>query len=223
MSIYQKLHEIQKACHGLGKDSKTYSYEYTSGSKVLSVVRPMMDKLSLLLKQEIIDTVNIRMDYHTKKGEPKSEILTTVKMRFTWVDCETGETDVNLFEANGMNDWDKGIGSALTYGERYFFLKFFHISTDSDDSDFLTGLRQEEERKAEAARLKAEEERKRKEEEDKKPKPITKIQMEKAIDRLQKGENILDKLLASYVLTDEQKATFETAARNANKSPENKK
>lgn len=56
-------------------------------------------------------------------------------MRFTWVDCETGEKDENLFGANGQNDWDKGVGSALTYAERYFLLKYFHIATDEDDID----------------------------------------------------------------------------------------
>src|SRR5690606_6435660 len=39
------------------------------------------------------------------------------------------------FGANGQNDWEKGLGSALTYGERYFLLKFFHIATDEDDID----------------------------------------------------------------------------------------
>lgn len=56
-------------------------------------------------------------------------------MRFTWVDVETGEKDENLFGANGQNDWDKGVGSALTYAERYFLLKYFHIATDEDDID----------------------------------------------------------------------------------------
>jgi hypothetical protein len=56
-------------------------------------------------------------------------------MRFTWVDVETGEKDENLFAANGQNDWDKGVGSALTYAERYFLLKYFHIPTDEDDID----------------------------------------------------------------------------------------
>ena len=56
-------------------------------------------------------------------------------MQFTWVDCETGEKDVNLFGANGQNDWDKGVGSALTYAERYFLLKYFNIATDEDDID----------------------------------------------------------------------------------------
>jgi hypothetical protein len=93
-----------------------------------------MNELGLILKQEILSIDNIRQDYATKNGN-KSEINSKVMMRFTWVDIETGEKDENLFGANGQNDWDKGVGSALTYGERYFLLKFFHIATDEDDID----------------------------------------------------------------------------------------
>ena len=134
MSIYKKLHERQKHVRGLGKDSKSFGYQYTSGTKVLSYVRPKMDELGLILKQEIISIENDRMDYSTKNGN-KSEILTKVLMKFTWIDVETNEVDVNLFGANGQNDWEKGLGSALTYAERYFLLKYFHISTDEDDID----------------------------------------------------------------------------------------
>jgi len=40
-----------------------------------------------------------------------------------------------MFGANGLNEFEKGLGSALTYAERYFLLKFFHINTDEDDID----------------------------------------------------------------------------------------
>jgi hypothetical protein len=36
-----------------------------------------------------------------------------------------------------MNAWDKGLGSALTYAERYYLMKTFHIATDEDDIDAL--------------------------------------------------------------------------------------
>lgn len=221
MNLYQKLHTIQKACHGLGRDAKTYSYQYVTGSKVLSVVRPLMDDLGLLLKQEITDLTNVRQDYTIagKNDNPdriKSEVLSSAKMRFTWVDIESGETDVNEFYGNGQNDWDKGVGSALTYAERYFLLKYFHISTDSDDCDYLSGLREKEEAERQEAAKKAAEEVK-------KPKPITEKAFSSALNRLTKGEaGLLEKLLSAYVLTDEQKETFVSAARNANRSTENK-
>lgn len=139
MKLYEKLLEIQKHVNGLAKDKKANNYSYVTGDKVLSIVKPKMNELGLLLKQEILSITNERQDYKTGIGtqyeKPKSEILSKVDMRFTWVDAETGDKDENLFGANGQNDWDKGVGSALTYAERYFLLKYFHIATDEDDID----------------------------------------------------------------------------------------
>lgn len=139
MGIYNKLLKIQQHINGLGKDKAAHQFKYVTGDKLLSYVKPMMNDLGVLLKQEIISIDNVRQDYHTvdKNGQikNKNEILSKCMMRFTWVDCETGEKDENLFGANGQNDWDKGVGSALTYAERYFLLKFFHIATDEDDID----------------------------------------------------------------------------------------
>lgn len=134
--IYKKLLELQKTVKGLGRDAKGAGYDYVSGSKLLSFVRPKMDELGLLLKQEVVGIEYHREDYNTRNGA-KAEMFTSVSMRFTWVDAESGETDENLFHANGMNGWDKGLGSALTYGERYFLLKYFHIATDEDDVDAI--------------------------------------------------------------------------------------
>lgn len=138
-NIYEKLLVIQQKVNGLAKDKKGNNYSYVTGDKVLSWIKPLMNELGLILKQEVTSLENERMDYKTGIGtqyeKPKSEILSKVMMRFTWVDCATKEVDVNLFAANGQNDWEKGLGSALTYGERYFLLKYFHIATDEDDVD----------------------------------------------------------------------------------------
>lgn len=139
LNIYQKLLTIQKKINGLGKDKSTYNYKYVTGDKLLGEIKPMMNDLGLILKQEVLSIENTRQDYELvgKDGviKHKAEILSKVDMRFTWIDCATGETDVNLFGANGQNDWEKGLGSALTYAERYFLLKYFHIATDEDDID----------------------------------------------------------------------------------------
>lgn len=134
MSIYKKLLELQKAVVGLTKDKTGNSYQYVSGDKILGIVRPTMDKLGLILVPEVIDSNFNREDYATKNGQ-KSEMFCSVKMRFTWIDVDTGETLPCDWASSGMNAWDKGLGSALTYGERYFLLKFFHIATDKDDVD----------------------------------------------------------------------------------------
>lgn len=139
MAIYKKLLELQKSVIGLTKDKAGNSYQYVSGDKILSIVRPTMDKLGLLLIPEVENATYTRQDYTivNNKGEarPKNEIFCALEIKFTWVDVDSNESLVCHWASSGQNNWDKGLGSALTYGERYFLLKFFHIATDKDDVD----------------------------------------------------------------------------------------
>jgi len=135
LNLYQKLLKIQQEVVGLGKDKSSFNYKYVTGSKVLEHIKPIMNQHGLLLKQEITSIDNTEINYLTAKGVAKMEVLSKVMMRFTWIDTETGEKDENMFGANGSNEIEKGLGSALTYAERYFLLKFFHINTDEDDVD----------------------------------------------------------------------------------------
>lgn len=140
MSVYKKLHQVQAATRSLAANTEGQTgaarYQYVSGSKLLGVIRPLMDSLGLILTQEVAGIENKPITYMTKNGE-KTEMFTTVHIRFTWVDTEDGSTLANDFYANGMNAWDKGLGSALTYAERYYLMKTFHIATDEDDIDAL--------------------------------------------------------------------------------------
>ena len=99
MAIYKKLLTIQQKINGLGKDTRGYNYQYVSGSKVLGAIKPLMNEQGLILKQEVIDVTSL------PAGE--KDVLFTVNMRFTWVDVESGETDVNTFAAAGCNGKDK--------------------------------------------------------------------------------------------------------------------
>ena len=200
-NIYSKLLEIQKAVRALAKDAASGSgasgYMYVSGSKVLDVVRPKMDELGLLLIPEVESIQTERIDYQVKSGA-KSEMFTTVMMTFTWVDCETGEKLPVKFGANGQNGWDKGLGSALTYAERYFLLKFFHIATDEDDVD-------------------------RKPNEDAAPVPEKKhitrgsLAWRNAVKRAAKGEEgLMEKLRQTYIWDDEIDSEFAEEVLNFN-------
>ncbi len=134
MAIYKKLLELQKAVVGLTKDKSGNSYQYVSGDQVLAIVRPKMDLLGLLLIPEVKQYEFHREDYTVKNGE-KSEMFCSLSILFTWVDAESGEKLPCEWASSGMNAWDKSLGSAITYAERYFLLKFFHVATDKDDVD----------------------------------------------------------------------------------------
>lgn len=138
--IQQKLLEIQKSVRALKADASGYNYKYLSGDKLLSVVRPKMDELGVLLTPEILG-VELR-ELRTQKWDNRAQapveqfnLLYILSMRMTWVDTEDGSTLAMDWKAAGENAIDKGYGSALTYGERYFLMKFFHLATDEDDVD----------------------------------------------------------------------------------------
>lgn len=140
MTVYKKMHQVQSAMRSLSANEEGQTggakYGYVSGAKLLGIIRPLMDKYGLLLTQEVLGITNDPITYSTRNGE-KTEMFTTTHIRFTWIDVEDGSTLVNEFYANGMNSWDKGLGSALTYAERYYLMKTFHIATDEDDIDAI--------------------------------------------------------------------------------------
>ena len=49
MNIYEKLVEIKKDIKGFNKDTKSFGYEYVSGSQILRAVRGKMNELGVLL------------------------------------------------------------------------------------------------------------------------------------------------------------------------------
>ena len=148
-TLAQKLLELQKTVVRLSKNEKGYDYKFVSGSKLLSFIRPAMDELSLLLvpdtvsvDQQIVKTLEAIPASGNYKGRAeKYEVLVTLTKTFTWIDAETGESLKTTFISQGCNGWDKAIGSAETYAERYFILKFFHIATDEDDVDMVNAIR----------------------------------------------------------------------------------
>ena len=146
MAIYKKLAEIQAAVKGMTKDKAAYNYDYVTGDKVLNAIRPLMDAKGILLLPSVKNVETQVVNYDAWDGKAKAvikktEILYVVNMEMKWVDSEDGETLVETWAGSGMNAFDKGFGSALTYGERYYLLKTFHIATDRDDVDAISADR----------------------------------------------------------------------------------
>lgn len=149
MAIYRKLLEIQSAIKGLTKDKAAFNYDYVTGDKLLSHIRPMMCDKQLLLLPSVSDVKSQVVTYevydrNAKGFVNKTEILYVVMLEMKWVDAEDGEVLIEKWSGSGMNAFDKGYGSALTYGERYYLLKTFHIPTDKDDVDAIAATRDKE-------------------------------------------------------------------------------
>ena len=137
MNLYQKLVEIRKEVKGFSKDTKGFGYTYVSGSQAISKIREKMDELNVLLVPSTGETVTETYDFKNNKGEEKTDFIVKGAMSYTWIDgdnpTDTLQVQWKLFGA--QDDISKAFGSALTYSERYFILKFFQAPTDSDDPD----------------------------------------------------------------------------------------
>lgn len=134
MKLQEKLLKIQEGIDRLVKDGENSSdkYQYVSSDQVLATVRPLMNDLKLLL----IPAVE-KAELHegtTKSGTTR--YMTELYLLFSWTDVESGEKLEVPFYAQGVDlAGEKGVGKALTYAEKYFLMKFFHVPTSKDDPD----------------------------------------------------------------------------------------
>lgn len=137
MKLTQKIFEIQKVCNQFKKNEKGFNFEYTNGNELLKVIRPKMDELGVMCIPEMIGTPTVdRYQTKNKKGEDVQNFCVSGQMRFNWIDSDTGETLSFMWNYFGdNNDPSQALGNALTYNERYNWLKSFHIQTDKDDPD----------------------------------------------------------------------------------------
>lgn len=151
LNLHQKLVEIRKQALYFQKYKPTDKtpYEYVQGSDILATIRPKMDELNVLLvssvenyeySREWLDKVDTKWENGKKidlppKKVPKETVI--LKMKMVWIDGDNPEDEIHIpFVAFGTNeDPSKALGSALTYSERYFLLKFFNVPTDKDDPD----------------------------------------------------------------------------------------
>jgi len=165
MNIYKKLLEIKKQIPYLEKDKKKASgglqYSYVTPEQVLGTINPLLNDKGIMLKTEVIKCTTSRIFAKRKGvdvyvlGQKTTEVvdvhetLFDLDLRFTWIDTEDGEKEECLFSASGVNGDEKGLGSALTYAERYFILKQFNIPTGDDDPDaFQNKFMSDDEKKA---------------------------------------------------------------------------
>lgn len=150
-NIWGKLFAIQKAIKTFAvseesekRDTKgRATYQYTPGWEIVETIREHMDKAGLMLipeyKTRDVQPIEYPL-YKLVKDKPvtfvKKEIHFVVDAAFTWVDTTTGEKEGPFsIVASGANGTDKSCASALALAERYFLLKFFHITTHEKDDE----------------------------------------------------------------------------------------
>lgn len=144
LNLFQKLVEVRKSVPTLHKDGKGFNYKYITGSQVLAGIQGAMNQYGVLLFPKILTQDHTTREYKTQKGKQVTEYTVYGQMSYTWVNADNPvETlEIPFAYAGSQDDMARAIGSALTYAERYFIIKFFNLPTDNEDPDYNNRQRQ---------------------------------------------------------------------------------
>lgn len=137
LNLYQKIADVKANIDGFTKDTKGYNFSYVSGSQILHRIRSKMIEHNLLL---VPNTTNEQWTTHTyknKKGNEVVDFVVEMDLNYKWINADKPEEQLDIsYHAFGQqSDISQAHGTALTYAERYFLMKFFNIPTDEDDAD----------------------------------------------------------------------------------------
>ena len=142
MNLFQKIADVKANIDGFTKDTKGYNYSYVSGSQVLHRIRSKMIEHNLLLvpstTEENYKKVEVtRFNKKANREVTTSEFVVEMKLTYVWINADNPEEklEVTFYSVGQQDDVSKAHGTALTYAERYFLMKFFNIPTDEDDAD----------------------------------------------------------------------------------------
>ncbi|HGH5560887.1 TPA: ERF family protein [Staphylococcus pseudintermedius] len=142
LNLYQKIADVKANIDGFTKDTKGYNYTYVSGSQVLHRIRSKMIEHNLLLvpKTSKENYKQIEVTRFNKKANREvtvTEFIVEMKLEYAWINGDKPEEQliVPFYSVGQQDDVSKAHGTALTYAERYFLMKFFNIPTDEDDAD----------------------------------------------------------------------------------------
>ncbi|MCL1952791.1 MAG: ERF family protein [Oscillospiraceae bacterium] len=131
------------------EDAQGNHGSYVSEESILSHITGVMQKVGISLVRSLVPgSGKCESRVYAKEKTDRAgnvttntvtEYLFSGEMNFRWVnnenpdDCAVSHWPI----AGNAADMSQAIGKALTYGNRYYLLKFFDIATAEDDPDAL--------------------------------------------------------------------------------------
>lgn len=133
LNLHQKLVLVRQSIGPLERDKKGYDNDYVSGSQILNKINHAMNAQNVLLIPQVLNQSHEVHTLPTKKGE-RVLFVVSGQMSYTWINADNPEEkiEVPFFYTGAQDDVSKAFGSALTYAERYFLIKFFNLPTENN-------------------------------------------------------------------------------------------
>lgn len=128
-SLAAKLLEVAKSIGGVEKDARNehHGYDYASAEAVIRKVRESLFERGVIVVPGV--------DHGGLGGSPgvtRDQGITTVPLRYRFIDTETGEELMIPWVAQGFDKGDKGAFKAFTGGLKYVLLGVFLIPFGDD-------------------------------------------------------------------------------------------
>lgn len=141
MKLLEKLLDIRKSVEYIQKTERgNQGAMYVDPAVLVKKIRARMDDHKIILVPGFDgETTVSQIDSPTKNNPNAKGFMFKSGFKFTWMDAESDETLPVPWFITGKHGTDPAMaeGSALTYNERYFLLKFFQIPTAKDDPEYF--------------------------------------------------------------------------------------
>jgi len=113
-----------------GKNSH-FGYEFIKDTQISGVIRPRMAKAGLMVIPDVLEESWVE----TKTSRGGSSFVTKMKIRFTVIDCDTGDEISGTGMGYGDDSGDKGANKAFTAAMKYWLMKLFQIGGEDIEDD----------------------------------------------------------------------------------------
>lgn len=105
-----------------------FGYNYIKDTQINSVVRPRMARERLMVIPEVLEESWVE----TKTAKGGTSWVTKLKIRFTVIDGDSGDSVSGTGIGYGDDSGDKGANKAFTAAMKYWILKLFQIGGEDD-------------------------------------------------------------------------------------------
>ncbi|WP_077622042.1 ERF family protein [Sediminibacillus massiliensis] len=108
--------------------NKFQKYKYATESDVAEKVREVLAEQHVVMFPDVVE--HSTREHTTRNGN--IEYIATVKVKFTFIDGETGEELAIHSIGEGQDSGDKSVYKAITGAQKYALMKAFMIPTGDD-------------------------------------------------------------------------------------------
>lgn len=134
-SLHAKLIRVMAAVAHIRKDGNNNALGYKFVSHDAVVKRVNRELTDNLLSFSCSCEEHIVTETGGKDKSGRAEVRHSVKVRYTFTDQETGQSESHYWFGTGIDAQDKGLNKALTQAKKTFLISFFLIATGDQAAD----------------------------------------------------------------------------------------